>query len=328
MMLGICDLKPQIQITRTDVECPVRGCSQRVHRQIKTFKREKCFQCPDHLIYISPTTFEYNEETENLLWQDAEDLRLFNAIKTVKRESRIGRDNSEDALTWNVFRYLERNELLAPMLSHITQTEHKKVELIYWSYSQESHGSWPQLNHARREFGEKINRSSEPDLIAVSDKGFFFIETKFTASNNTTPSSEKNRDNYLTGGDNWWREVFCNDYKTAAIDARKYELCRFWLLGTWLAKEINRNFHLMNVVLSTRERHIEQQFGSHIQAAPHQQFVRFTWEDIYSYINENATANSEKNVVLAYFKNKTIGYKKKTAKGNSVGEVQQAFSLV
>ena len=105
-MLGIEELKECIEITDSTVECPVKGCSEKVERQRGVFKREDRFRCPVHNIYISPSTFEYQSELDNLLWKDEVDLDLLKRIKKVKRESRIARDNSEDAVTWNVFRFL------------------------------------------------------------------------------------------------------------------------------------------------------------------------------------------------------------------------------
>lgn len=317
-MFGIRDLKPRIKITQTSVECPVWGCSQCVERQRRRFKREEKFRCPEHRIYISPTTFEYDNEVDNLLWKNKADLALLEAIKTVKRECRMARDNSEDALSWNVFRYLDTTQQLARLLSRITQTEQEKADLIYWSYSQTANGAWPQLNEAREKFGEKIQLSSEPDLIVVSEKSLFFIEAKLTATNNTSPSPRHNREKYLIGGDKWWKQVFISDYETVAIEAKKYELSRFWLMGSWLAKQMGRDFYLINVVLSRREADIELRFSSHIRKAANQQFRRVTWEEIDCFVADNAPANPQKSECLVYFANKTIGY--------SSGELQRAFS--
>jgi hypothetical protein len=110
-MLGLKDLKPKIKLTEDQVECPVKGCRQNVVRQRNSFRRAQEFQCPKHGIYISPSTFEYPEVKDNLLWKNQTDLDLLEALSGVKRESRMTRDNSEDALTWNVFRYLETANL-------------------------------------------------------------------------------------------------------------------------------------------------------------------------------------------------------------------------
>jgi hypothetical protein len=319
-MLGLTNLKTKISVTSTTVECPVKFCGQIVARQQRSFRREERFKCPDHKIYISPSTFEYARESENLLWNNEADMALLAAIKTVKRESRLARDNSEDALTWNVFRFLENTNQLAPLLSYVTQTSHSHAELIYWSYSRTGNGAWLELNKARTEFGEHLQRSSEPDLIAMTDTALFFIEAKLTVTNNTLPSQANERKKYLTGGNQWHAQVFASKYENVAIQAKKYELFRFWLLGSWLASAMDKDFYLLNVVPSARESDIEAQFALHIQANHQRQFKRLSWESIYRYIDTEASNSPEKQMFSNYFKNKTTGY-------NRFGELQKAFVL-
>jgi hypothetical protein len=320
-MFGIRELKNRIEITKTTVECPVIGCPYRVERQRNSFKREERFYCPTHRIYISPTTFEYQNDKDNLLWKNPADIALLETIKATKRESRITRDNSEDALTWNVFRFLELSHLLPQLMSSVVQGEHDPMEVIYWSYSQKINGAWPKLNEARKMFGETLQRSSEPDLIAVSDRGLFFIEAKLTATNDTIPNEKRSQTKYLVGGDRWYEKVITKDYEEVAIKAKKYELLRFWLLGSWLAKEMGKEFYLINIVLSERERNIEQQIDPFICQTPSRRFKRITWEEIRTYVADHAPTSIEKSALLAYYKNKSLGY-------NRFGEIQRAFSPI
>lgn len=321
-MFGIEELKEQIEITEITVECPVKGCSEKVERQRVGFKRENRFKCPKHGIYISPSTFEYLSELDNILWKEKADLDLFNRIKAVKRESRIARDNSEDALTWNVFRFLERNNLVESTLSSITGHTQKSSEVIYWSYSQKENNAWSELNKARKEFGEQIERSSEPDIIIKTDKAIFFIEAKLTAGNQTVPTDMTNSKRYETGGNNWFPKAFRSDYRTIAIDEKKYELLRFWLLGTWIAKQQDLDFYLANLVLSQREKDIEAIFKRHITENPRKKFLRITWEEIYNISKKhipNVRWSKDKSLITRYFRNKTIGY-------DANGRLQKAFS--
>jgi len=105
-MLGVKELKEEIEITKTTVECPVKGCKGVVERQRRVFIKEDRFKCPKHKIFISPSTFEYPDELDNLLWKEKSDIELFEKIKRRKRESRMARDNSEDAVSWIVFKFL------------------------------------------------------------------------------------------------------------------------------------------------------------------------------------------------------------------------------
>ncbi len=316
-MFGIDKLKEKIEITETTVECPVKGCRKKVERQRQFFRKEERFKCPKHNIVISPTTFEYPSELDNLLWKEKSDRELLERIKRWKRESRMARDNSEDAISWNVFRFLEKNNLIEEFLSSITGTPIKSSEVIYWSYSQKEDTSWSELNKARKEFGEEINKSSEPDIIIMTDKALFFIEAKLTASNKTEPSDKSNSKKYETGGDNWFSKVFKSSYKKVAIDEEKYELLRFWLLGTWMAEHQGLDFYLVNLVLSERETDIEAIFRRHIKENQRRKFMRVTWENIYQYIT-NISLSKNKDIMIRFFKNKTIGY-------NGKGKLQGAF---
>ncbi len=237
-MYGLKDLKSKIKIEADRVECPVRGCNVFVERQRDSFKRTQKYQCPIHKIYISPSTFEYETEQENLLWFDKTDQQLFQEILKFKRESRMARDNSEDALTWNVMRFLDKQNLLPIFLSELSQKEIKETELILWSYSPIEKSEWSLLREARIEFGETPERGSEPDVIIKTDKVLFILEAKLTAKNETKPTDLKDRKKYETGGNNLFYQIFKSDYETIAIKEERYELMRYWLLGNWMANKL------------------------------------------------------------------------------------------
>lgn len=75
-MYGLRELKTQIKIDNNSVVRPLKGCSVKVERQRISFKKEPKFQCPKHKIFISPSTFENENELKNLLWYDNEDKSL------------------------------------------------------------------------------------------------------------------------------------------------------------------------------------------------------------------------------------------------------------
>jgi hypothetical protein len=306
-MYGLKDLKKIIKIDYNSVECPVLNCCEKVKRQRQSFKRETQYQCPIHKIYISPSTFEYEKEEDNLLWTDSFDQKLYNEIKEVKRESRIARDNSEDALTWNVFRFLDKQKLLPDFLNQISKKNIKEAELILWSYSSVEKSSWTLLDRAKLEFGETIARGSEPDIIILTDKVLYFIEAKLTAKNETKPSNPKNKKKYETGGNRIFENIFKSDYNTISEKEKRYELMRFWLLGSWIAKQLELDFEFYSLVMQTSEPNIEKEFGKHIIEAKNRKFRRITWEQIYDYIKSKAGKNKKK-IMIDYFKNKTIGY--------------------
>jgi hypothetical protein len=262
---------------------------------------------------------------ENLLWTDNSDIDRFKKIKEVKRESRIARENSEDAVTWNVFRFLERNNLLSGFLTSLTGQKYNTTELILWSYSPKQNDTLKILNRARSEFGEQTNRGSEPDIIVLTDKALFFIEVKVLAGNDTSGTGEtlerhlNEPKKYITGGNKWYSSVFSSDYKTV-INDQKYELLRFWLLGSWMAEQLKMPFYLINLVMKEREKNIEQEFGIHILQRNNRIFKRISWENIYEFFVKSGISNKETEILKEYFKNKALGY-------NSDRELIRAFNV-
>ena len=318
-MNNYVNLKTKLLITETTVECPVINCTHIVKRQRGSFRFAEEYRCPAHNIYISPSSFAYAEDSQNLLWNSQQDVDLLNRIYGYKREHRLHHNNSEDAVSWNVFRYLESANLLNQLLTDISKQNQQDSELIYWSYSQTERQQWSLLNMARLEFGETNNRGSEPDLIVRTPNALFFIEAKLTASNNTRPSNPTVQEKYLSGGNQWFKHVFTADFETIAIIARKYELLRFWLIGSWLAQELGVDFYLLNLVPAEKEINIEKHFSPYIQQNNRRKFIRISWEDIFEFIIQKAPEGSEKDLVKKYFQTKTIGY-------NRRGELMKAFS--
>ncbi|MDO8136249.1 MAG: hypothetical protein Q6354_01305, partial [Candidatus Brocadiales bacterium] len=179
---------------------------------------------------------------------------------------------------------------------------------------------WSELNKARKEFGEEIERGSEPDIIIKTDNALFFIEAKLTAGNETVPSDKSNSKKYETGGYNWFLKVFKSDYETVAIDEKKYELLRFWLLGTWIAKQQDLDFYLVNLVLSKQEKEIETIFKKHLCENQRMRFIRITWESIYKEILSSSLSRIDRDTIIQYLRNHTIGYDGKK-------RLKRAFSI-
>lgn len=297
-MYGWDDLKKIRVDSSNSIECPILSCKNSVPRMIKkglnlnsSKAKLQNYFCQDHKIYISPSTWEYLEKKVNLLWYQTSDQELLeNILKNgVKRESRMERDNSEDALTWNFFRYLEdRIIILDKLFTHVLDRNVSNSKLIYWSYCQIAKDVYPLLKKARAIFGEQAHQSSEPDLICETDEALIFIEAKLTAHNNTSGSGKnlerhlENSKEYLTGDNCWFEKVFQTDYCTI-VNCQKYELMRFWLLGTWMAKEIKKDFYLINLVPMYSEHNIKKQFQPLIKENHSNKFLRLTWEEIYNF---------------------------------------------
>jgi hypothetical protein len=301
-------LKETIEVSRDEVECPIIGCRHRVERQKGKFLREPKFYCTEHKIYISPSTFEYADEQENLLWQHPENRQYLEEIKDAKRESRMARERSEDALTWNVFRYLHKNQLLSLALERFIGEFLEDPEIIYWSYSSVEKGVSSLLREARNTFGE--TSGTEPDLIINSKNHLIFIEAKFTSSNQTKPRTEGYLKKYAESQDGWYQAVFQKDIHTVCIEMQKYELMRNYLLGTWLANKHGKKFTLLslNTVNFGRDEE-DMRFRDCLIENDQYHYIYSVWEELRGVIINHLPDSLDKEILLDYLRNKSAGYR-------------------
>jgi hypothetical protein len=329
-MYGYDDLKPEIQFDRTSVECPVRGCARRVARQREKFCVAERFRCPEHRIVISPSTFEYEREVDNLLCRDTDDLALLAKVKRVKRESRMARDNSEDAVTWNFFRSLEKANALGLFAGRfLGGAAAGQPRVAYWTCCPDTFARWKPLVRAASAFGEQPRRYSEPDLVLLSEDLLAFVEAKLGSGNATTPSNPNDPKSYETGYGEWFRSVFREgaSFRSVAVEARLYELMRLWLIGTRVAYESDRRFVLVSLVRSgaAKEADIEDRFGPFITQSDHRRFLRLTWEQVLSGLLPEIGRSPEVQRLAPYFAGKTLGYAGKRERDREFGVLQWAF---
>jgi Holliday junction resolvase-like predicted endonuclease len=240
-------------------------------------------------------------------------------------------------LSWNVFRYFDRSGQVELLLKHFVQNiPASNGDLIYWSYLAMDGKPWHSLLEARTEFGEANSvdqaatgsRVSEPDIILLTNDLLVFVEAKFGSGNETSGDAETvqrridNPKRYLSGGDEWYHSVFQTDFANVIQDQR-YELLRFWLLGSWIARKTGRRFILANLVRDQQERDIENDFGKHIKQTPDRLFVRWTWESLRPLLETLNTPDSAR--LCEYLVNKTIGFTED--KRREVASPIKAFSL-
>jgi len=100
----------------------------------------------------------------------------------------LGRKNSEDALTWNVFRFLQKTEMGSRLISDIFKVSRVQT-LLFWSMDPENCGEEQQLVNIliRTIDGKHRGTMTEPDLILFTDKEVCFIECKLNQNGRTSP---------------------------------------------------------------------------------------------------------------------------------------------
>lgn len=303
------------------MQCPVRGCSTSVPVQRRTFRRSLEFFCQTHSVYIGRSTFEYERDADNLLSHTPEDQALLAAIKPFKRESRMARERSEDALTWNVFRHLETSGHLTPWLGKLTGGKASAAVVHYWSFEASTGDTWAPLAEARAAFGELEGRGSEPDLVITTDDAHIWVEAKLGAGNVTTPSDiDGAKQRYTRGGGGWYASVVSSPFETVAVELRRYELLRLWLLGSWAAARHGKRFVLLNLVREGFEEDVPSFVAAHFPADADRMVHRATWESVYRAIDAARPHAAADAGLLQYLQGKTLGY-------DGRGRLMRAFAL-
>ena len=223
-LYGFDDLRKTKTVTDSEVQCPINGCDNYVKRQRGHFKKLDSFLCIEHGIYISPSTYHYEKLTDNLVTRERRDYDFLNKVFKVKTESRLRPERSEDAVTWNIFRTLEKEtSSVFPVLPRVNE-----YETIYWGFH--NGGVWDGLKNARNHFHED-SFATEPDLVLLSprDKLFVFVEVKLDSEIKQKfryegAGLEKRKKRY--SDNDQYNETFLGSFETVAVESRFYELLR------------------------------------------------------------------------------------------------------
>jgi hypothetical protein len=271
MPLGVAEL-----CFRGRSACPVRECVE-------------ASPCSIHHIAVHSTsgghTYVYNEPSRNLLWTDADDQERLNAIQRGKRESRMGHEHSEDAVTWNVFRLFERHGCLSGAIRTICPCPDNEPLTVFWTTHEGS--LWDSFKSCSDQIPEKAIARSESDLILLWEhKLLVVIEAKFRSPNRS--DAKKRADElrksrpyieYASRHVNW-------EGAEEAVRDGWYELLRNWVLGAALKEALGcEAFVLVNLL---RKRH-EKEHGENPRRdfaeracvlTADRRFVVACWEDL------------------------------------------------
>jgi hypothetical protein len=136
-------------------------------------------------------------------------------------QSYLGRPNSEDALTWNVFRSLQiAGEQGLQVISNTFRVSSVGT-ILFWGCDVENRGEEQQLLNIliRTVDGKHRGTMTEPDLVMITDQEVILVECKLNPPGRTSPwrsSSEGSAKRFGTyvelfpelAGLRDWREVY------------------------------------------------------------------------------------------------------------------------
>jgi hypothetical protein len=281
-----------------DGACPVRSCKAAPqHHQMG--KRIQLL-CPDHGIEIRSKTFVYEDPLCNIRFE--RDYFASNIWKNkLKAEThRFGNENSEDALTWNVFAALARRRMLSALSKSLSQIDiHDEPELYLWGLRVGLDDPvvpkrFEALCAAREVFESGITRMrTEPDIMLYAPKSFLIlVEAKFTSGNPIAVSGG----NDVPDEKPATREGILGRYSagqlppgallTRANEAPLYsQLYRNLVFAIHMAAQLNVPWWVVNLTPKLLAKEMPDRRTTFIDAVlpsdSRRRFVRYTWEQLF-----------------------------------------------
>jgi hypothetical protein len=278
-------------------ECPVRGCKASLESASQGQSIPQ--RCPDHQIKIHTSTFGYSNPLRNIRFEPEYFKRNILGNPAKAETHRLGYENSEDALTWNVFARLAKTDRLTEFASSLAQLDLKgPPDLYLWGLSINFDSvaiakPFLTLIDARRQFESDISRmQTEPDVILhFPGQCLIVIEAKFMSGNTIAeddagdvvhekPKSQKGViSRYAVNG----RPPSPLHIDRAATPFFS-QLYRNLVFAIWMARELKIEWRLVNLVseLHQRDRPDPTQFiNSLLPAAYQKHFVLYEWEQLF-----------------------------------------------
>lgn len=311
---AIAEMPYGLQELRTDrpslvdphrIRCHIRDCQEIVTLpRGPAWKQTRDNLCPRHQIFVHRQTYRFDETAMG--WQrnflaTVRDTDRLEAIQRTKVEQRWGHENSEDALTWNVFRTFEQAGQLPQLMRVLTGARLDMagpIEVIPWGYH--SGGLWAPLQQARNYFERGKRVPTEPDVVLLSGAGVVFVEAKFGSPNK---GGEPDIASYEKDG------FYKRHFTAARLALVPYaQLVRHFLFAAYVADQLSLpQFMLANLVRRSSQQqagNTSQHFGRDYLKDP-ARFRQATWEEIYDAFLRSDDLPRELELLKRYFKNKT-----------------------
>lgn len=300
------------------VRCYVKGCEKVLKAPTR---RSRGDVCPIHGIrcHISnkAATYSYADVRRNIVAAQelfAERLRGH----PFKFEShRFGYENSEDAVSWNVFRLLQEARMLRRVAELITGfPSPDEPDLYLWGLrcSDDSLEPWDLLIRARHRFESSLpvdRPLTEPDIaLHLPGRYLILIEAKFTSVNMCYKAGPRRNPSSLTLAEllDIYHEPALEilDFEQARCSSRiYYQLWRNTIFAEWMARadHVSTAAYHANLVRRRSESESAAAFHQLVRGGYQDRFRRITWEDIHGVIRDAPEAN----LAREYLENKTAG---------------------
>ena len=220
---------------------------------------------------------------------------LNNAFNKVNRNNKLSKfcsENSEDAVTWTIFKFLAEKSLLQSVFAEFDVPSDKgrsrEPVVLLWGVpvplaNDGGHRCALQIETVLNDMGENSQSRSEPDVILdYGDAGVVFIEVKLKSENETKQVPDLVWNRYLKDSD------YFND-SNSVRESRLYELARNWRIGCQYAG--SRPFTLINLgpsSLFSKKKNADAltYFSSALKIDDDHQFIQLKWPQLMHAIQE------------------------------------------
>ena len=298
---GVGDLDKKLKRSRRTgaVCCPVRRCAHWIEPPAR--KKGTGQPCPDHGIYVHRSgTYRYANPADNVI-VDREFFNRYILGNGFKYEThRLGMERSEDTLSFNVFRSLQRLGLLSEVAELCAGTRPSQEPTLYlWGLeiASDSVRPWDRLVEARERFESDlpVNRPlTEPDIaLHVPGEMLILIEAKFTSGNTVYRRDKKTKLLDLT------LDQLVNIYSDQSLkimdfdrarrrDSGYSQLHRNMVFAEFMARRdapTTRAYHV-NLVREGFEEGACEGFLDVVRHEYHDRFEQITWEQVYQVIEK------------------------------------------
>lgn len=314
---GVADLDPEMHVDPGPpkrIRCFVRGCR---HWLLPPSRRDAGDTCPDHGIRChSSGTYSYADVRHNLI-VDADTFAKRVIGHPFKYESsRFGQENSEDAITWNVFRTLQQAGSLHCVANQITGLAPTgEPNLLLWglALTSDSFEPWPLLIEARKRFETNLpvrRPLTEPDIaLYLPGKYLILIEAKFTSMNPSCMDGPRKTPSSLTKSE--LLEIYWHDKATLLMRDRAhleatvhYQLWRNLIFAEWMGVQGDTPTPAYLMSLTRQGHDVEscRAFAELLSPSLQNRFRQFAWETMLEVIPAGSPSLS---TLTAYFRSKT-----------------------
>jgi hypothetical protein len=329
---GIHDLSSQ---RNTDL-CPIKNCN------VSPESNGKFSICPRHGLELHKTTYVYyngnNAEDKkkallrNILPCEKSFMEKRILGNKQKAESyRLGYENSEDALTWNIFASLSHFHRLHNVYNNLTgeTANENQLKMILWGLEIDFDGQLakqrPSLIKVRNQLEPDIKRfKTEPDIMILGPTHLICIEAKFTSGNPIAIDRENGEGEKPKSREGLINRYICKNklWKTPVINPEDIgekvhsQLLRMLVFTSTMAQLENRDWIVANLTSRTQwankqTRTNDYDYNDPTSSIPinvRNKFRFISWEkDIYEKVIKKDTELKE---VSKYMQEKTANLKK------------------